>query len=79
MRRIILAAVLAAFGMAMTATGAAAFEPPSDPAGKFSCPGGDPVGGHPGAAGLMDVVTPDRLGPWNAVFAAGTPLTLCGE
>lgn len=75
--RATLAMVIAGTGTFATIGGAAAFEPPSDPAGQFSCPGGDPVAGHPGARGLLGVVSESRLGPWNAVFAESTPLTLC--
>jgi hypothetical protein len=61
-----------------TVTGVAAFEPPRDPANKFSCPGGDPVAGHPGSAGLVGLISEERLGPWHAVFGpSGTQIELC--
>jgi hypothetical protein len=79
-RKGVLAFLMAACLMVGTVTGAAAFEPPRDPANKFSCPGGDPVVGHPGSAGLAGRISEDHLGPWNAVFAPnphGSPIALC--
>ena len=76
MRRILLALMMAGTLLLGTSVGAGAFEPPQDPANKFSCPGGNPVAGHPGSAGLEIVVPAKSLGPWNAVFN-GTPVTLC--
>jgi hypothetical protein len=78
MRKIFVAFLASAFITVGTVAGAAAFVPPNDPAGKFSCPGGDPVAGHPGHAGLEIVVPEKSLGAWNAVFAPhGTPIALC--
>jgi hypothetical protein len=79
-RKILLAAVMVVCLTVGTATGVAAFEPPSDPADKFTCDP-NPVSGHPGSPGLEGVVFSEKsLGAWNAVFApGGTPVTLCGD
>lgn len=67
MRRSIVA-VATGLLLTLAASPAMAFEPPSDPAGLFSCDGG-PVAGHPGSAGLQDALaTGNTVAAWNAVF-----------
>ena len=76
MRRLIisLAAITAVLGL--TAGPAAAMQPPGPPAQQhFGCP--DPVGGHPGAAGIVDAtarvnaLTGNPMPTaWNAVYHA---------
>lgn len=63
---------------------ALAFVPPSNPANVFSCPGGNPVAGHPGSGGLMKAMeASDGLTAWHAVFTPSSPgaddgpVTLC--
>lgn len=77
MRKLLIVMAVGIFAAIGSAAGTQAFEPPRDPADVFSCPGGNPVAGHPGAPGLLGIVSEERLGPWNAVFAPNTPLTLC--
>jgi hypothetical protein len=77
MKKLLVLTFVAGSVMFGTVGSAAAFVPPADPANRFSCPGGDPVLGHPGSVGLQKVVpTGKSLGPWNAVFNAD-PITLC--
>jgi hypothetical protein len=61
--------------LAMPAGSAWAFEPPADPRDRFTCPGGEPVPGHPGFPGIATGVeqsltnTDGRaVAAWSAVF-----------
>jgi ABC-type sugar transport system substrate-binding protein len=83
-RRIIVAA-LAVAGLTIPVSGAAAFEPPSDPQDRFSCVGGvDPVAGHPGFPGIatgLEQASSNSGGvgtaAWSAVFKGNGTIVLC--
>lgn len=75
--RKLMVAVIAGSLLGLAASPAMAFEPPSDPAGVFSCPGGDPVAGHPGVDGQQVALgTGNTVGAWNGVFNSGQ-IALC--
>lgn len=74
-RRLMVIAIAGSL-LGLTASPATAFEPPSDPAGVFSCAGG-PVAGHPGAEGqFVALATGNTVGAWNSVFNSAK-ITLC--
>ena len=73
MKKLMTTLALAAAMLLGTATSALAFEPPADPAEKFSATCGDVasiVNGHPGATGQWTAILsggPERtVGAWNA-------------
>jgi hypothetical protein len=80
---VIVAALVLVF--AMPAGTASGFEPPADPQDKFTCPGGEPVPGHPGFPGIATgteqsfMNTDGRaVAAWSAVFNNPTgTITLC--
>jgi hypothetical protein len=77
-KRLMMALATGALLAAMMPGAASAFEPPADPAEKFSCPSGDPVAGHPGAGGLDRALTVSgNIGPWNPALNPATPITVC--
>jgi hypothetical protein len=81
----IIVAALAVGGLMIPMSGAAAFEPPSDPHHQFTCVGGiDPVAGHPGYPGVatgfgQSSSNSDGRGSaaWSAVSKGNGTITLC--
>jgi hypothetical protein len=71
--------------LAVPAGTASGFEPPADPQDRFTCPGGEPVPGHPGFPGIatgveMSIVNSGEraVAAWSAVFNNPTgTITLC--
>jgi predicted ribosomally synthesized peptide with SipW-like signal peptide len=59
-------ALAAGLLLTLTAVPAMGFEPPSDPAGVFSCDGG-PVAGHAGGGLSVALGTGNTVAAWNAV------------
>jgi hypothetical protein len=66
------------------APSASAFEPPADPQNKFTCPGGDPVAGHPGFPGITTGVESSVVksgggaaAAWSATTLFDGPLAVC--
>jgi hypothetical protein len=90
MRRIFIALALAATMVLGTAATALAFEPPADPADKFSGTCEDVVSivnGHPGYRGQWTAIVSDppprTVGAWNATSDTYSnsvgPIALCVE
>ncbi|MHA7297328.1 hypothetical protein [Pseudarthrobacter sp. MDT3-1] len=68
----------------MFAPSALAFEPSADPQDKFSCPGGNPVAGHPGFPGIVTGVEKSFVNTeataaaaWSATVLFDGPLAVC--
>ena len=78
MKRMITTLALAAAMLLATATAALAFEPPADPAEKFTCePDGTPldaIAGFPGVNGQNRAIfgTGNTVGAWNATEDGGS-------